>query len=170
MTTRKEAIEAAKDVEEVWESTGQGKIWVSTTNIEGKSRQVSVGGKPGMRLRITQYDRLRNQEKCLEVAQDPFSNGMLIRQEAEDRDDPNHLSPDQMTEVFGLTKREFAAKVDELSEYNVRRMFAMVDEVDATHSQIDILRDVIDAKWPIGGAMPIYDELKALGQTASSDR
>lgn len=176
MNERQAQIEKAKSVEELWQTTGQGTIYVNVTNLEGRTVDTGVGGRPGALLRITTYDRMRNQETCVEPSMDPFTNGMLVRIDTDQNADdegphsPNALTQEQIIEIFALGKSDFRERIEDLSEYNVRRMLEMAEEVDATKSQIDQLREVLEAKWPIGGHMPIYEELAALGQTAVQDR
>jgi hypothetical protein len=170
-----EQVEKAKTTEETWVTTGNGKVYVNTTNLEGRTISTEVGGRPDAILRITTYDRMRNQETCVDRVNDPFTNGMLVRMDADQQQDPttkspNALSKDQIEAAFLLSKVEFREMVAELGEYNVRRMLELVPEMDATQSQVDCLRETLESKWPIGGAMPIYDELKGLGQVATLDR
>lgn len=170
-----EQIKASKENEETWVTTGQGVIYVNTTNLEGRTVSTSVGGRAGAILRITQYDRLRTQENTVEPKNDPFTNGMLIRADADQQQDETTASVDALNnaaigEIFGLGKGEFRERVDQLGEYNVRRMIELIPDVDATQSQIDCLRETLAAKWPLGGPMPIYKELSDLGQVATLDR
>lgn len=156
-------------VEEVWETTGHATIYVRQTTVDGSTRNVAVGGRPGMRLRISEYDRERNQETVMDEAADPFTNGMLIRVLPEGEAGPQHLTDDQIAQLFMVTGQEFTDKVDELNEYNVRRMYEKAYELDATNSQIQTLKGMIETKWPIGGDTPMYRELKGLGQVAAQD-
>lgn len=159
-----------KSAEEVWETTGPGTIGVSVTGVDDKPRPSRVGGRPGMRLRISAYDRLRNQETCLVKSGDPFTNGMLVRVDADQQQDPTTASVNavkDLADLFDLRGAAFSERVEQLNEYNVRRMLDVAEDVDATNSQIQALRAMINTKWPIGGEMPMYKELSALGQTAT---
>lgn len=160
-------VRQVESPEEVWETTGSGKIYVRVTSMDGKDRSQKVGGRPGQKLRISEYDRLRNQERVMDQKADVFTNGMLLRVDAEPDDNPNMLSPEAVIDLFSVTGVDFQARVDELNEYNVRRLIEVCDELDATNSQINYLKDTLAKKWPVGGEMPMYTELSALGQVAS---
>lgn len=159
-------VRQIESVEEVWETTGHGMIFVNVIGVDGKERSVSVGGKPGQKLRISEYDRIRNQEKVMDPDADVFTNGMLIRTDGEQMSS-QALTSEQIAEVFLSTGAEFKAKVSELNEYNVRRMRELATDLDATNSQIETLDQQIASRWPIGGEMPIYRELKSIGEVAS---
>lgn len=170
----RDQVQLAKETEEQWITTGQGTIYVNTTNLEGRTVSTAVGGRPEAILRITTYDRLRNQETTVDRKDDPFTNGMLIRTDADQQADPTTKSPDamndqQVIEVFGLDKPQFREFVSELGEYSVRRLLEKCEEVDATTSQKQLLEDLVQ-KWAVGGSTPMYEELKKLGQVATADR
>lgn len=154
-------------VEELWETTGHGLIYVHVTGIDGKDRVVSVGGQPGQKLRITEYDRTRNQERVMDANADVFSNGMLIRKDTDEQPSDQILSHDAIEELFNLGAAEFKDRAYALNEYNVRRLKEIAEDLDATKSQIDTLDRIIATKWPLGGEMPSYTELKQLGEVAS---
>jgi len=163
-------VRQVESVEEVWETTGHGTIYVRATGVDGRDKSVKVGGKPGQKLRISEYDRVRNQERVMDMKADVFTNGMLIRVDMDGDDNPNLLSAEGIVELFTVTGPEFKARVDALNEYNVRRLIEVCDELDATNSQINCLKDTLAAKWPIGGDTPMYKELSALGQVASPSK
>lgn len=163
-------VTQVESTEEVWETTGQGWVHVRVTGVDGKPRSIKAGGRPGQKLRLSEYDRLMNEERVLDDRVNPFSNGMLLKVSPIDEDapfNPNHLSVDAMVELFTVTGPEFNTRVDELNEYNVRRLIEACDELDATNSQVQYLAKVLAQKWPIGGDTPMYRELQGLGQVAS---
>lgn len=164
-------VKTVETVEEVWETTGSGWVYAQVTGIDGKPRTVKAGGRPGQKLRISEYDRIRNQERVIDDKADPFSNGMLLRVSPPaddfDTENPNHLSAEDVIELFSITGPEFAKRIDALNEYNVRRMLELCEDLDATNSQIQTLKSTVALKWPIGGDTPMYRELQGLGEVAS---
>jgi hypothetical protein len=161
-------VRQVESPEEIWETTGSATIYVRASGVDGRDRSLKVGGRPGQKLRISEYDRIRNQERVMDDKSDVFTNGMLLRVDAEpDDENPNMLSPEDVLELFSARGDDFTSRVDKLNEYNVRRLIEVCDELDATNSQINFLKDTLAKKWPIGGEMPMYTELSALGQVAS---
>lgn len=157
--------------EEVWETTVLGMVWLKVGDGRGGEKDVSVGGTVGQRLRIKTEDRIINQEVCINRDQDPFTNGTLVRVDADQMEDPRTASPDAlsveaMQEIFNLGPAEFSERIDTLGELSLRRMKDMAEGVDATASQIRKVKELIEARYPLGGHMPIYDELKAIGSVA----
>jgi hypothetical protein len=123
-------------------------------------------------LRISEYDRVMNQERVLDDKADPFTNGMLIKVSpvVEEEANPNHLPAEEIVALFTITGPEFNTRVDGLNEYNVRRLIELCDDLDATNSQSQYLAETLAKKWPIGGDTPMYRELQGLGQVASPTR
>lgn len=165
-------VRQVDSVEEIWETTGFGMIYVKVSGVDGKERSLGVGGKPGQKLRISEYDRMRNQEVVMDEKADVFTNGMLLRVDADQNDDPmtktdQVLTAEDIVEIFGLTGKSFTERVDQLNEYNARRLLAEAETLDATNSQIQALKAMVETKWRIGGEMPIYRELQSLGEVAS---
>lgn len=161
-------VQQVESVEEVWETTGHGMIHVAVTGVDGAPRKLKAGGRPGQKLRISEYDREKNQERVLDDKADPFSNGMLIKvSPVPVEDNPNLLSAEAVVELFSVTGPEFTTRVDQLNEYNVRRLLEACDDLDATNSQTQYLKETVAKKWPIGGDTPMYRELDKLGQVAS---
>jgi hypothetical protein len=154
--------------EEVWETTVLGMTWLKVGDGRGGEKDISIGGTIGQRLRIKTEDRIINQEICINKSQDPFTNGSLVRVDADQSEDPRTASPDalsvaQMEEIFNLPPAEFSDRIDIMGELSLRRMKDMAEGVDATASQIRKIKALIEERYPLGGAMPIYDELKAIG-------
>jgi hypothetical protein len=164
-------VHQVESIEEVWETTGNGWVYAQVTGVDGKPRTVKAGGRPGQKLRITEYDRLKCQEKVLSDVHDIFQNGMLIRvDQASEEENPNWLSAEAIIELFSITGPAFNTRVDALNEYNVRRLLDACEDLDATNSQEQYLKQTLAQKWPIGGEMPMYRELQGLGEVASPTR
>lgn len=169
--TRTTHTPRARDGEEIWETTTEGKVWVTTTDDRGKEKAVSVGGKPGARLRIKSLDREVMQDAILQDGSDPFTNGLLKRIDADQQDDPQTasdqvLTTEQLMELFGKTGNAFQAGVRKLNELNVRRLREMAESLDAKASQIAFLDEHIETEFRQHGDTPTYRELKGIGETA----
>lgn len=153
--------------EEVWETTIPGRIWLEATNDRGKPVPLSVGGRPGARLRISTEDRIIAQERIIDREFDPFVNGMLTRIDADQQQDEktksaDALSTEDLLKIFSYSSRRFQTAVDQLGQVSVRRMLEMAETVDATASQTSYLKKAIDERWPIGGDTATYREIKGL--------
>jgi hypothetical protein len=171
MTETSETRVMTRPGEEVWETTVEGMTWLQIADGRGGVRDVSIGGTVGQRLRILTEDRVINQEVCINKDQDPFTNGSLVRIDADQNEDPLTSSPDAlsipaMEEMFNQTGPDFLASLQPLGELSLRRMKDMAERVDATASQTRMINEIIQERYPLGGAMPIYDELKAIGNVA----
>ncbi len=154
----------ARDGEEIWETTTEGRVWVAMVDDRGRDVVKSVGGKVGDKIRIKTTDRQIMQDN---VDDSPFTNGLLKRVDAAATPEDN--SPQAMTTeelMVGFTKngKAFHAWVDGLNEMNVRRMRGMAEEVDATASQISHLDAVIKTKYRIEGDTETYRTLKQFGE------
>jgi hypothetical protein len=155
-----------REGEEVWEITVPGTVWVEVTNDRGKSVPLRVGGRPGARLRISAEDRELTQERIVDRELDPFVNGMLVRVDADQQQVEKTRSDDALTtedllKIFATQGKKFQTTVDGLGEVTVRRMWEMAEDVDATASQINYLKDSIERRWPIGGDTKVYREMQA---------
>lgn len=154
----------AREGEEIWESTVAGQVWVETTDDRGRSKSIPVRGYG--RLRISPLDRELCQEQVVDPANDPFINGMLIRLDADQGEDPKTasefaLTTEQVAEIFALTGEGFKDRVDALNEVTIRRMIEMADAVDATTGQVSYLKETVETRFAIGGDTPTYREMMA---------
>lgn len=149
--------------EEIWESCVRGRTWVEITDHRGAPKNISVVGV-GSRLRITTIDRIRNQEVVRDPQGDPFLNGMLMRVDSDQKQDPTTdssqvHSDDDLKMVFTLEEDAFTVYVDELNELNVRRLKEMAP-AHASVAQDKFLTELLLRKWPIGGDTPTYREMQ----------
>lgn len=154
----------AREGEEIWETTTQGRVWVVTTDHKGHEKPISVGGKLGARLRITSVDREINQDRILEDTSDPFRNGILKRVDADQNTDERTasdqaLDTNELVTVFAKSGMAFQSAVKKLNERNVRRLREMCDAVDASTSQVAFLDKHIEEHYRQQGAMPSYNEM-----------
>lgn len=151
--------------EEIWEGTTASTVWVEASDEKGRTKSVMVRGFG--RLRITAEDREINQEMCVEPDLDPFLNGLLIRVDSDQQEVDGTKSTDaktteELVDIFAKPTAEFEAEVASLGEVPVRRMLVMAPDVDASIGQVDFLRRSIETRWPVGGDVPSYRELKQL--------
>lgn len=165
MTARTGHQPKAREGEEIWETTTAGTVWVRTTDDRGKEKDISVGGKPGARLRIKSYDREVCQDAILTDGADPFTNGLLKRVDADQQDDPmtasdQVLTTDELMGVFKKSGNAFQSAVRKLNELNVRRLQEMAEALDATASQMSFLNEHIEENYRQHGDTPTYRELK----------
>lgn len=157
-----------REGEEIWEITVPGAVWVEVTNDRGKAVPLKVGGRPGARLRISSEDRQLAQERIVDRQFDPFVNGMLTRVDADQQLDEDTRSDDALTtedlmKLFAKNGRAFQAAVDKLGEVTVRRMYEMAEDVDATTSQTNYLKEQIETRWPVGGDSEWHRKFAAPG-------
>lgn len=161
----------AREGEEIWETTTPGTVWFTSTDDRGKEKSVSVGGAVGQRMRIKSLDREICQDRILEDASDPFTNGLLKRID-KDQNEEEQTTTDQaytteeLMAVFSSTGNAFQAKVRKLNELNVRRLREVADAMDAKASQIAFLDEHIETTYRGGGDTPTYRELKGIREVA----
>jgi len=146
---------------EIWELTIPGRVTLEVPNPRGRPQTITALGK-GQRLRISTYDREIVEEGVRVMDNNPFRNGMLVRvdKSAEHAPSNEELSDADLQAIFELGQDDFRATVTELGEVNVRRLKAMVGEVDASKSEIEFIDELIADRWPLGGSMPSYDEMQ----------
>ena len=160
------------DGEELWESVVPGAVWVTVTNKRDEQESRSVG--QGQVLRITTRDREICQDAIRDPKHDPFTNGMLRRVDADQNEDPrtesiDAMGMDELIAVFAKTGPQFERKISSLGEIPIRRLRGIAEDVDATHSQIQFLDQIIAERYSSGGnVQPSYRELEALGQVATN--
>jgi hypothetical protein len=153
----------AREGEEIWETTTDGRVWLTMVDDRGRDVVKSVGGKVGDRIRIKTTDREIMQDN---VEDGPFSNGMLKRVDSQAKPEdnsPQALTTDELMVGFTKSGKAFHSWVAALNEMNVRRMRDMAEAVDATASQIAHLDTVIKEKFRVEGDTETYRTLKTLG-------
>lgn len=152
---------------EIWETTTKGRVWVEigADAQSGRRKQATAGGRVGARLRIDSDDRLLAQEGIVHAENDPFTNGLLIRVDADQQADESTrsdsaLSDEDLLKVFKLTPAKFQTRVAKFSETTLRRMSDVAEVLDASASQIRYLKELIEERHAVGGDTPTYRELK----------
>lgn len=146
---------------ETWEITTPGRVWLQTTSFSRHNqpiiKDVSLGpNRVGAKLKITAADREMNQEKVADPKHDPFRNGLLVRIDADQNDDPATSSDDalttkQLVDMFSLHGNPFRAAVEKMGEVPIRRLREMADAVDATIKQVNFLDEIIEERYAVRG-------------------
>jgi hypothetical protein len=165
---------------ETWEITfpGSASVWVYDKREDTYRKQVVSRHSGSKMLHITRDDRKYNQEltpienKHLDV----FTNGqMRLLGSSADRDENldirNHLSDDQLVEMFEIRDPDlFRDLLDsQTSEVILRRMASIADQ-HATVTQSEILREVISERYPIGGTQRTVREMLEAGDRIGAQR
>lgn len=157
-----------REGEEIWETTTEGRVWVTTSDARNKEKPVSVGGQVGQRLRISVDDREINQDAIMNAADDPFVNGLLKRIDQDQNDDERTktdqaLSSEDLAKLFAKSGNAFQSAVRKLNELNVRRLREMAEGLDASGSQVRFLDEHVAEHYRNEGTMPSYNEMLASG-------
>lgn len=147
--------------EEIWEVQVSGTIYlqVTTHNRYGQPMQSDLALGPnrvGHQFRITTEDRIWNQERVQDAQHDPFTNGMLVRCDAdqsqdEDTASEHAVSAADLQQVFELHGKAFENAVQKFNEVVLRRLYDLGDALDATHKQQDYLAELIKERYGKGG-------------------
>ena len=128
---------------EIWESQVAGRT--SFTVREGiNQRDMTVKGI-GKRIRLTTDQREEIEEIISREHQNPFKNGTLLRVDSEKKgaNSVNELSDDDLRAIFQAEDDSFIETLDMLGEVNVQRIAGMIQEVNATASQIAAIEDAL---------------------------
>jgi hypothetical protein len=161
---------------EVWEIIIPGTVWVWTYDRRNdKYQKQRVGGRGGggsKRLQISVDDRRFNQQQVVDEMRgyDPFTNGSLRRISGPDLDpeedylltDKYHLTDDQLRGLLEVKDEAiFGDEVREIeSELILRRLLA-VAEKDGTVWQFELLRALVEERYPVGGTQKTVREMMA---------
>jgi hypothetical protein len=166
-------------VVESWEIAFAGSVWVWIYDRrEDAYKKVQVGNTSGSkRLHITRDDRKYNQELIPDENRrlDPFTNGSLRLLGSANRDESldirNHFADDELTAMFEVRDPDLFAEAlaDITSEVVLRRLAALAD-AHATVNQNNALRDLIQARYPIGGTQKTVREMFEAGERIGAGR
>lgn len=173
---------ATRVADEQWETTTPSIAWINVTARNGEIRQVRVGGRRGMRFRISAEDRVtQNQDQVLDAQHDPFTNGLFFRlsgsepvyppQQAggyniEDLDkEPEQteqmLSFQDLLTIIKKHGNAFRSAIAKLNEVNLRRLAAIAEDLpedqQPTVAQQNALDELLGNYKP-GGTQPSYGE------------
>jgi hypothetical protein len=167
-----------RDLIETWELNGDGTVYVYTYNprdrVYGKTKVSSTSGS--RRLRISVEDRRYNEEQIIEEMQqhNPFRNGLLRLVSAEKADDIDatyHLTSDDLRELLAVRDEDdFRDGVEGIhSELMVRRL-KQVAEDEGTMRQNEIVREIIEARYKVGGTQKTVQEMIDEGEKLGGER
>lgn len=167
--------------DEQWETTTPGICWVNVTTKGGDIRQVKVGGRKGMKFRISAADRVGlNQDQVMEPQHDPFTNGLLNRlvgttpvyppqqsaygiEDLEKEPEPadQMISFAELRKLLGKHGNSFRSAVNKLNEVNLRRLAEIGQELPEDEQISVAQQSAIDdrlATFRPGGTQPSYAE------------
>lgn len=164
---------AEDQVIETWEIAFEGSVsvWVYDRREDTYKKQVASAKSGSRRLHITRDDRKYNQELIPDENRylDVFTNGhMRLLGSSADRDENldvrNHYSDAELLEMFEVRDPGlFQDLLDEqTSEVILRRLQSLAD-ANATVAQNEILREVIEKRFPIGGTQKTVREMIEAG-------
>jgi hypothetical protein len=158
---------------ETWESAVAGTVtvWVYDRREDRYVKQ-SVGGRSASKLlHITRDDRKYNQEliPAENAKHDPFTNGALRFTNAATRDESldlrYHYTTEELSQFFEM--REMANFTEAItaidSELILRRLGDLSEQI-GTLAQVEALKDLIRAKYPIGGTQRTVQEMLDAGE------
>jgi hypothetical protein len=169
---RPEAREADKVIE-TWESAVAGSVWVWVYDRrEDRYIKASCGGRTGSRrLHISRDDRKYNQEQIpVENSQhDPFTNGALRFIDAATRDDSldmrYHFTDLDLGQIFDVRDMAlFEEAVKEIESELILRRLAALGEQIGTMAQVDVVRELLQERYPIGGTQKTVREMIEAGE------
>jgi len=159
---------------ESWEGTTPGTVWVWIYDRRNDSyKKARIGGRGAggtNRINITVGDRRYNQEQVVDEmrANDPFTNGMLIRTKGPElteddeflQDTSNHKTNVELLQYFEIRNiDEFKEAIDDIeSELILRRLDSLAHN-NALASQAQVLRELIDQRYRVGGTQKTVQEM-----------
>ena len=159
----------AGEGEEIWtiQVPGTVHLRVLIPNRFGQmvDSEMSMGpGRQGHQFKLKTLDREENQSRCADPGLDPFLNGMLVRVDADQQDNPETASKDALStedilDIFDLSTEKFAVRIADLGEVVMRRMIEVGMSMDVSHRQIAILEESIQERFTVGGGpqASLYD-------------
>jgi hypothetical protein len=159
---------------EIWEATTPSVVWLNVKDPVKKGwKQVKVSLQGPKRVQITVEERRFNQDSIPEenLQHDPFTNGQLICVQGTAMG-ANLLTDDDLVTILTLDgDEEFEETVNAMiSEVLVRRMLGLA-ETQATHNRFEFLRDLVDARYRVGGTQrtvqQMIDDGEKLAATAN---
>lgn len=142
---------------ETWEMQTGGTVYVESLidPVRGVTKMLKASGKGG-RVRISAMDRKLAQERTRDKKHDPFTNGLMLRVDDDQQEDPDTASPSAMSDA-GLTKlfsfkqqARFRAAIGDLTEVSLRRLKDLAAEnEDVTSVQNDIINTRINDEFSV---------------------
>lgn len=172
-------VNPADAVIETWEIAFPGTVWVWVYDRrEDQYKKQAVGGRAGSKtIHLTRDDRKYNQELIPDENRslDPFTNGLLRLLGSADRDESldvrNHYSAEDLVAMFEVRDPDlFREAMEALTSEVVLRRLANLADDHATVTQGAILRDIIAARYPVGGTQATVREMIEAGERIGATR
>lgn len=165
---------------ETWEISFPGSIgvWVYDRREDQYKRQTISARSGSKTIHMTRDDRKYNQELIPDEnrALDPFTNGQLrLLGSAADRDENldvrYHYSDTDLVGMFEVRDVALFQEAMEAigSEVILRRLQGLAD-AHATVAQVEVLRDIIERRYPIGGTQRTVREMIEAGDRIGAQR
>lgn len=118
---------------ETWENVSESTHWVLRYDVRGELKMESAEG--GREFRLTTEERIVTEDRILDAGRNPFRNGafrpVTVPDDYEIERNPNALSNDQITKMFGASElafTEFLSGID--SAATLRRAIALGEDSD----------------------------------------
>ena len=161
------------DEVEIWQSTTESTCWVlvkdKRTNNGWKHRRIAGKNSPGHKIQITREEREFNSEQIPEENDhlDPFRNGALVctsGRPAEERTRYELTDED----LIGILDIEDDVLFDEaISDIGIELPLRRLQSLAETHSTMTRyikIRDLIDARYRVGGTQRSVQEMIDAGE------
>lgn len=123
--------EEEKTFIETWENVGEGTYYVVQENRRGDTVHTPITGR--RTFRISTYERMLTEEKCLDPRNNPFKNGQFRPIVTPDgisiETNPNALSDEDITRLFRASEvawEEYMAVID--SPATLTRMMELAEQ------------------------------------------
>jgi hypothetical protein len=155
-------VKARTPNEEVWAIQVPGSVSLRVTQFNRFGQPVEASlvmgpNRAGQQFRIKTEDREENQARCMDKQFDPFLNGMLVRIDADQQQDPetastDALSTENLVGIYDIADRAaFETRVQALGELPLRRLAEVGVAMDCSHLQITFVNDLILERYSKGG-------------------
>lgn len=164
---------------ETWEAAIAGSVyvWVYDRREDRYIKQGVGGRSASRRLHITRDDRKYNQEQIPveNESLDPFTNGALRFVSAATRDESldmrYHYTDDELAQMFDLRDLDnFRDAVEDIKSELILRRLADMSETAATLGQVEIIKEILNERYPIGGTQKTVREMIEAGERIGATR
>lgn len=119
---------------ETWENVGEGTNYVLQENRRGDEIQTGITGQ-GRRFRLSTYERMLTEERCLDPRNNPFQNGtfrpVIVPAHISIETNPNAMSEEDIMRLFVASEvawDEYMKVID--APATLRRMMELAEQAD----------------------------------------
>ncbi len=171
--TKKTVLTPNNPDEEIWELQIPGTVYIQTLAPNNFGQMVPTDrtlgpNKKGLQFRISKQERTMNQQRVADQVNDPFKNGILVRCDASQQEDAATASTDAMTgsDLLAMLEQNgavFDQSLEKLSEINLRRLYDLAVEMDASHSQVNSIVEFTQARFAKGWAQDLDKPVRLYG-------